>query len=792
MWKNYFVAAWRHLLKNKASAALNIGGLAIGMATTLLIGIWIWDEWSYDTYHLHYNKIAQVMQHQTLNGEVHTQTALPVPLGAALRTQFETAFERVVLSSRTAPHVLSVGERQVIRTGRYMEAAAPTMFSLRMVSGSSRGLADPSSVLLSTSTAAALFGQADPVNKTVVIDDTTTLRVAGVYEDLPGNTTLTDVQFLMPWTLDASARANDQNWDNNGWQIYVQVANSQSAADLSTRMTAAALIPSSDPGGTGKRSVFLHPMRRWHLYSEFKNGVNAGGRIAYVRLFGLIGLCVLVLACINFMNLSTASSEKRSREVGVRKAVGSGRRQLIFQFYAESFLVTLLAFGVSLVLLVAVLPFFNTVAGKQLSILWGAPGIWMAGLGISIAAGVLAGSYPALYLSSFQPVKVLKGRFKAGKGAVRPRQALVVVQFAVSIMLMIGTIVVFRQIHFAKQRPVGYSREGLVTIETLTPDIPTHFAAFRNDLVQSGAVQEAAISSTPITESNNEQGNFDWRGKDARGSSQNFATVGVSQTYGKTIGWQLVAGRGFQTGPDGADAMGFVLNESAARMMGFDKPVGENVQWTGYQFTVLGVVKDMVMQSPFDPVMPTIFFLAPWQINVLNIRIHPQKNIQEAIGQIKKVYQQYVPGQPFTVRFVDDDYARKFAIEERVGTLVTFFTTLAFLISCLGMLGMASFMAEQRTKEIGVRKVLGASVINLWGLLSRDFVLLVGVSCLVAIPAAWYGMHQWLQQYTYKTSLSWWIFGATAAGALLLALLTVSFQTIRAARANPVRTLRTD
>ncbi len=793
MLKNYFKTAWRNLIKNKMHSLLNIAGLSAGMAVAILIGLWIWDELSFDKYHRPYARIAQVMQHQTLNSEVKTQTAVPIPLGDKLRTTYGSEFKKVVLSSNTQRHILAWGENKFVKTGNYMQAEAPALFTLTMLKGSGSGLNEPTSILLSQSTAKVLFGNADPINKTVMFDDAISLKVTGVYEDLPRNTTLSDLLFIVPWELQGQVvQQNIQEWGNNGWQIYVELADHVDMNKASEKIRDAKFYSAKNGDQRFKPIVFLHPMPQWHLYSEFKNGVNVGGRIQYVWLFGIIGVFVLLLACINFMNLSTASSEKRAKEVGVRKAIGSSRTQLIYQFFSESLLVTFFAFIFSLLLVYVLLPFFNEVADKKLSILWTNPRFWIIGIGFSLIAGLIAGSYPSFYLSAFKPVKVLKGTFKASRLASVPRKVLVVVQFAVSVVLIIGTIAVFNQIQYARNRPVGYSRDGLVTIETLTPAIYAHFPAFRDDLIKTGAVMEAAESSTPVTESNNEQSNFEWPGKDANGNTQTFATVGISKEYGKTIGWQFVDGRDYQSGPEGADAIGFVINESAAKLMGFKNPIGETVHWTGFDFHIIGVIKDMVMQSPFDPVVPTIFYMAPWKINVLNIKINPASNTTDALKKIEQVYKQYNPGQPFEYKFADEEYARKFDVEQRVVELATFFAILAIFISCLGIFGMASFMAEQRVKEIGIRKVLGASVFGVWKLLSKDFILLVIISLIIAIPVAYLFMHNWLQNYQYRTELSWWIFATAGLGALIITLLTVSFQAIKAALSNPVKSLRTE
>jgi putative ABC transport system permease protein len=791
MFKNDLKVGLRNVLKNKMDSLLNIAGLSAGMAVTILIALWVWDELSFDRYHVDYKRIAQVMQSQVLNNETVTQAQVPIPLGYYLRTTYAGDFKRIVMSSGNEKHILAAGENKFIETGNFMEAEAPALFTLKMVQGSRDGLRDPSSILLSQSIATALFGRTNALGKLVRFDDDKNVKVTGVYEDLPNNTTLNKLMFIAPWEAMKSLKPNIHNWGNNGWQIYAELAENADLSRISAKIKNAKYDNADNGDQRFKPVIFLHPMGKWHLYAEFKNGVNTGGRVQYVWLLSIIGFFVLLLACINFMNLSTARSEKRAKEVGIRKAIGSLRSQLIYQFYNESLLMAFLAFLISIPLVLLLLPFFNNVAGKNIGLPWGNPSFWLAGTGFTIFTGLIAGSYPALYLSSFTPVKVLKGTFKAGSLAAIPRKALVVVQFTVSVILIIGTIVVFKQAQFAKNRPVGYDRANLLSVEVVTPQIHDHFDAFGHDLLQTGAVENVASSSTPVTETRSGESDFDWEGKVKSGNTQSFVTVGVSKEFGKTIGWQFISGRDYRSGPEGSDALGFVLNESAAKLMGFKNPVGQQVHWMGYTFTVIGLVKNMVMNSPFDPIEPTIFFMAPWPINVYNMRLNPHTSTADAVDQIATVFKKYSPSEPFIYKFADDEYARKFETEERIGKLAGFFAILAIFISCLGLFGMASFMAEQRVKEIGVRKVLGASVFSIWRLLSKDFLALVLISLAIAIPVAFLFMHNWLQHYTYRTSISWGIFVAAAAGAILITIIAVSYQGIKAALANPVKALRT-
>jgi ABC-type antimicrobial peptide transport system permease subunit len=535
-------------------------------------------------------------------------------------------------------------------------------------------------------------------------------------------------------------------------------------------------------------TMFLHPMNRWHLYSEFRDGNPDTGRIRYVQLFGLIGVLVLLLACINFMNLSTARSERRAKEVGIRKVVGSVRSQLIGQFYTESLFVALLALGIALGLVESALPFFNQLAEANISIPWLNPWWWAACIGFTLFTGLIAGSYPALYLSSFQPVRVLKGVWRAGRLASVPRKVLVVLQFTVSIAMIIGTIIVFRQVEYARSRPVGYDQGGLVMMHQHTEDIDSHFEAFRNAMKGTGMVSEVAESVAPVTESWPFNGGLKWTGHTQWDGEADFSMKGVTTGYAKTVGLRFVEGRDFRE----TDTFNMILNEAALKNMKIKDPLGKTVTWQGVKFTVIGVVKDVVMESPYETPFPAIYYLAGYPCSYVTIKLKPGVDAQEALRKIAPVVAKFSPAEPFDYHFVDEQYDAKFRDELRIGTLAGFFTALAILISCLGLFGLASFTAEQRIREIGVRKVLGATVFTLWKLQSGEFVLLVGLSCLVAIPIAWSVLNGWLQQFQYRTAISWWIFTVAGTSALLITLVTVSYQAIKAANRNPVKSLRAE
>ncbi len=792
MLKNYFKIAWRNLTKNKISSFINIGGLAVGMAVAMLIALWIYDELSFNKYNENYSRIVKVMRQESWKGETSTSPYNPLPASSELRSSFADNFQHVATSTFTDEHTLIYGEKAFNRPGNYMESDGPQILALEMLKGTRSGLADINSILLSENSAKILFGNTDPINKTISIDNRADVKVTGVYMDLPFNSEFKDVTFIAPFDLylSLSPWLRKDDWNNNYVQVLAEISPNTSPESISKRIADIKINNVKKEAVSSVTKFLLHPMSKWHLYEEFRQGTNVGGRIQFVWLFGIIGVFVLLLACINFMNLSTAQSEKRAKEVGIRKAIGSVRSQLINQFLSESLLVALLAFVLSLAIVQLSLPWFNAVADKQMRILWTEPLFWIAGLGFTLITGLIAGSYPAFYLSSFNPVKVLKGTFRAGRLAVVPRKVLVVLQFTVSVALIIGTIIVYRQIQFTKNRSTGYSSDKLIYVQMKTNEVHEHYEAVRNDFLATGAVEDMAESYGFVIQNSANSGGFEWKGKDPN-FLDNFALEWVSHDYGKTVGWQFVDGRDFSKAVP-SDSFSYVINEAAAKYMNLKNPVGEVLRKDGKDYKIIGVIKDVVAESPYKPVRPTLTSIVQWPGSILSIKLNPKLGINEAIAKIEPVFKKHVNGAPFDYKFVDEEYGRKFAAEMRIGKLSGFFASLAIFISCLGLFALASFVAEQRKKEIGIRKVLGASGINLWKMLSKDFVMLVFISCLIAIPVAYYFLHNWLQNYEYRTEISWWIFVLAGIGALVITLLTVSFQAIKASMTNPVKSLRTE
>lgn len=803
MYKSYFKVGWRNLVKNAGYSVINIGGLALGMGVAMVIALWVYDELSFNTYHKNYSGIAQVMKGGQFEGRHYAgQTSLPYPLIEELKTNYAQNFKHIVPASWRWDGVLSIGDKRITKQGIYMGESVPEMLSLSMVYGNWSALKEAHAIIISQSTAKALFGDADPLNQVLKINNEKDATITGVYEDIPMGSDFHGLHFFQPWNflMKDAAWVSTQPWNNHFLQLYVQLAPNVSyeqagANIINAEMKAIKDLAYMKDDLKYNFEILLHPMRDWHLYSDYEEGIQQNGKSQMLWFIATIGVFVLLLACINFMNLSTARSEKRAKEVGIRKTIGSVRSQLIGQFLSESFMVVVLAFLLAIVFLGTTLPWFNQLAGKDMHLPWTHGWFWISSAAFLFTTALLAGSYPALYLSSFKPISVLKGVFRAGRFATVPRRVLVVVQFTVSVMLIICTAGIFHQLMYVKDRPVGYDREGLIMIRKKSDSFNQRGEALRTELMATGVVSEIAESGGAVTQVWSGNGGFTYKGESID-HDRGYATLGVGHEFGKTVGWQFVSGRDFSREVS-SDTEGIIINESAAKFMGLENPVGEVVHWScepwnvDQDFVILGVIKDMLMDSPFHPVMPTVYLTIGGK-NTLLLRIPPGVVIQDALPKIETVFNRVIPEIPFEYEFADQAYAAKFAAEDRIGKLAAIFATLAVIISCLGLFGLSSFIAEQRTKEIGIRKVLGASVVNLWRMLSREFVLLVIFSCVIAAPLSYYILKKGIEEYDYKTDINGWIFVMAACGALTITLLTVSFQAIKAAVANPVNSLRSE
>ncbi|MBX2843801.1 MAG: ABC transporter permease [Flammeovirgaceae bacterium] len=794
MFKNYFKIGWRNLIKNKGYTFINIGGLSFGMAVAILISLWVYDERTFNKYHENYDHIAQVVQHTTANNKIYTGTQHPFPLSDGLKNSYEEDFKYVVSATEIQEHIITNGEKNFNELGNYMQVDGPDLLSLKMIKGHRAGLENLHSILISKSLAERLFNMEDPLNKIIKLDNQDELKITGVYEDVPKNSAFRELAFIAPWDLFLSSNTWAEfyldKWGYDMSPVYVQLQPKAKINEVNYKIKDIINNNVADEFYNNDQKISLHPMDKWHLYEEFSNGENTGGNIRFVWLFGSIGIFVLLLACINFINLSTARSESRTKEVGIRKAIGSLRSQLIYQFLSESILVVVFSFFIALGLVSYSLSWFNEVANKNMEIPWTSPFYWVTGIGFILLTGILAGSYPAIYLSSFQVIKALKGAIRSGHLAIKSRQLLVVFQFTISVILIIGTIIVYRQIQYTKDRPVGYNRDRLISVNMRTNDIHDHFEVIRNQLLASGTIVEMSESSCPLNTYCTGLGNFDWPGKDPDFLA-GFSVFWTSPEYGKTIGWELLDGRDFSREIT-SDQQGMVINLSAAEYMGLENPVGQTIKHDEKDWTILGVINDLIVGSPYESVRPSIYMFAPSVSQVASFSFSPDISTQDALRNIESIFKEYAPGVPFEYQFADQLYAKKFNNEVRIGKLSSIFSILAILISCLGLLGLASFTAQKRTKEIGIRKIAGASTFMLWKLLSKEFMLLVTLSCIIAVPFVLYFSGNWLDNYEYRTNIPWWIFAFASLGALLITLLTISYQAIKAALMNPVKSLKSE
>jgi ABC-type antimicrobial peptide transport system permease subunit len=794
MIKNYFKTAWRNLVKNKVYSFINIAGLAAGMAVAMIIGLWIYDEVSTDKHFRNYHTLYQVMMNQTFDGVRGSQTALPYPTGEELKSKFPD-FKHVAMCDWGNNHSLVYGDKKISKFGHFIGEQAVDMFTLKILDGDKNPFREPYSIVLTDETAVALFASENPVGKIVKMDNATDLKVTAVVPKPPKTSSL-KYDYLVPWNLNEKIhpwieKFHKTNWGNNSWQVFVQLNDNASEKAVNTKIKDVVISHFTDENtlNSVKPELFIHPMSKWRLYNDFENGKNVGGFIKYVRMFGILGLIVLLIACINFMNLSTARSEKRAKEVGVRKAVGSERKDLIRQFLSESMLIAALAFVFALLLVAIALPYFNRLTEKEMNLQVSNPFFWGIMVAFTIITGLLAGSYPAFYLSSFNPVRVLKGNLKAGKRSSLPRKILVVVQFACSVILMIATVVIYKQIQYGKDRPIGFNNRGLITVDW-SEDIAKNIEPMRQELLNTGAVLSISQSNSPPANIYSNNNGWEWKNSQPVEKTVIFSTIATAYDYTETLGIKLLSGRDFSR--EFSDSNSVILNEAAVKRMGLKNPVGEMLKWNDKPMIVVGVIPDIQMESPYRPISPlTIIFNKDW-VGCVNVRLNPTMPASKSLSLIKPIFDKYNPSFPFQYQFADEEYAKKFNYEELVGNLAAIVAILAIFISSLGLFGLASFTAEQRVKEIGVRKVLGASVFNLWRLLSKDFVMLVIAACLIAIPIAYYSMNKWLKSYEYKISIGISVFALVVVASVLITLITVSFQAIRAAVANPVKSLRTE
>ena len=786
MFKNYLKIAWRNLIRNKGFSILNIAGLSIGLTVFTLIVLWINFELGFDRFHENQERIYEVNNQYDVEGEIWTWNSTPKAMAPAIKKDYPEV-ERVSRYFYDTPFLFSVGVKRIKATGTIVDPDFLSIFSFPLVQGDIASVfSDVNSVVITETFAKKMFGDKDPIGEIVVIDNADTFKVTGILKDLPTNTDFS-FEFLVPWAYLTQKGWDDTHWGNNSVATYIMLKKDVNFSDFSTKIKT---LRENYDEDSSDMVTLLYPYSRTYLYNEFENGKEVGGRIDLIKMFGIIAAIILIIACINFMNLSTARSEKRAKEVGVRKVMGAPKKHLIYQFLGESILISAIAAIFSILLVLLVLPAFNDLVGHELELDFTSMWFWISALAIVLFTGLLAGSYPALYLSAFKPSAVLKGTFHKADTLITPRKVLVVVQFSVAIILITSTLIISQQLDKVQNRQLGYSKDNLI-YTFLEGDIDKNYELIKKELLKSGAASSITKTSSPITESWSNTWGFEWSGKNENDKTIVLRLI-ADDVVAETMGLELLSGRDLNLQEFPTDSTAVLLNESAVSLMGFNEPLGQIIKDNGIEWHVVGVVKDFVFNSPFQKIEPLVIEGAKGWFNVMHMKLNEANSTSENLAIIENIYKKYNPEYPFDFEFVDGEYAEKFSDQQRTGKLATLFTLLTILISCLGLFGLASYMAENRIKEVGIRKVLGASVTTIVTLLSKDFLKLVAISILIAIPIAWYYMSNWLEEFDFRISISVWVFAIAGGLTLVIALVTVSFQAIKAARANPVKSLRSE
>lgn len=784
MIKNYIKIAWRNLIRNKGFSATNILGLTIGMTCTIFIFLWVKDEVAFDKFHTNHNNIYQVMATRDFKPTIFTDPNMVLPLAKTLEGGNPQILKTVVTSHQES-HLVEYNNIKLKKDLYVASEQFFNIFTFKVLKGNpTEALKDPKSIIITESAAKAFFGNDEPINKMVRIDNQQSFKIAAVLADPPGNSTF-KFDFIQPFDYSSDAVKNRmKEWGGSSHNVFVQTTPNANMAAIDKYIDKV----KHDHSKNDKISTYYtFPMNKWHLYSEWKDGKNVGGMIEYVRMFTIIAIIILLIACVNFMNLSTARSEKRAKEVGIRKTLGSDKKQLITQFFFESIILALIAFVLSVITVYLMMPLFNSLVNKNLHLNIVEPFFIFGAIAIILFTGIVAGSYPALYLSSFNPVKVLKGTFAAGKAAVLPRRILVVGQFVMSILLISATIIVYQQIQHIKDRSIGYNPSNLVMVPS-SSDIDKSYAAIKQDLLNTNQVSAVTRTSSPITEIWWKSGSPDYDGKAANGDII-FSGLNADVDFTKTMGIKIIQGRDFKQTP--GDSAVMLLNKAAVEAMKLKNPVGMEMRY-GKKYTVAGVIDNVVMASPYDPVEPLMIYYDPNSSSMVNVRFKDGVNPQAGIKAMEPIFKKYNPQNLFEYRFIDQEFGKKFVTEELISRITNIFAGLAIFICCIGLAGLASFTIEKRFREIGVRKVMGATVQQLLMLISTEFLKLVAIAFLIAVPLTWYLMNNWLQKYAYHITISIWLFAAVGALILFLTLIVVSLNTMRAATANPVKSLRSE
>lgn len=785
MIRNFFLIAWRNITKNKLFSLINIAGLAIGMACTIMILLWVQYERSWNKTQKNYEQVYQGFSTRNFNGELSTGSDLMFPLPKAAKENFPEV-EGSTLVSYGENTLFTIGDKKIKRPTIAVTSDFFDVFTYDFIHGDESAIQEPNGIILTESAAKALFNNTDVIGKILEINRSRTVTVRGVVKDVPVSSTLL-FDAIIPF--DASSdwiKQAHTDWVNCNNRSFFKIKQGTNIASLEQKLLALIKKNSPSENPTTRGSLLLQPMSKWRLYEEFRDGKNTGGRIQYVTLFTWIAIIILIIACVNFMNLSTARSEKRAREVGIRKTLGSEKKQLLLQFLCESLFVSILAFIVAAGLIYVGLPFFNRLLSQQITIPYQHPGLWLGILAIIGFTGLIAGSYPAFYLSAMKPVKVLKGVFHPGKKALLPRRILVTAQFAVSIVLISATLIIYQQIKHVQNRDLGYDTNNLVMV-TATNEMRGNYEVIKNSLLRSGLIEVVNVTSMPLSTIFGFTSGVRWAGA-PEDPNLIVGFLGSGEHFTDIMKAKILDGRDFRKG----DTNCVILNKEAIRVMKLKNPIGSTISWAGIDRRITGVIDDLIMTSPYALPIPLMLAYDPKWIGSLNIRIKEGVDLKKALQTIETTYKKYNPEFPYEYKFADTSFDEKFANERLIGRLAFIFASLAIFICCLGLFGLVSFSIERRTKEIGIRKILGASVQSLLTLMSKEFLLLVLISFAIAIPIAWWMMKAWLTNFSYRINISIGIFFIVGIITLLICLITVGLNAFKTATANPVKSLRTE
>ena len=781
MFKNYFKTAWRNLFKNKVSSFINISGLAVGLATSIIIMLLVVNELSYDKFNINLKNIYLLMKNQKQVDGISTGDATAGPMAATLRNEMpETKYAARVAYFNN--QVMRIGDKTIYGSGIYAEPDIFSMMSFPAIQGNPvTALKDESSVVITEQTAKKLFGDENAMGKVITLNNKNVFKVAAIVRDVPSNST---IKFEMVFPFSYFAQQNDwlNKWDDNRIQTWVQLKQDANLASLNNRLTKLLQVRSNDKSV----SLFLYPLAGLRLYGSFSNGLPNGGNIDFVFLLIALGVFVILIACINFMNIATARSEQRSREVGVRKVLGASRKIIIYQFLSEAILITFIALLLAIVLAQLVLPAFNQFTGNNIVFSFLDWRVWALLLSIGLFTGLLAGSYPAFFLSKFKTIKVLKGTAADGKSGAGLRKVLVTVQFIISIFFIVGTIVIYKQINYVRNRPLGYDQENMIDISA-TGDLGNKYEIFKNELAKIPGVVNVTAGADNVLQFGAGVTGMDYPGK-IPGQEISVIVSSVAYDWTKTVGIQIKEGRDFNAS-FATDSSACIINEATVQKMGLKEPVvGTKIN----NNPIIGVFKNFVYNNPSGIIAPMVVYLKTSDFGHILVRIHNDNNWRKTIAGIEDAAKKVNPGYPFDYAFSTTIYKERFEEWASVGTAATFFGGMTIFIACLGLFGLSSFVAEKRSKEMSIRKVFGADIKTIWLLLSKDFLKPVFIAMLIVIPASVWLAHIFLAGITYHTGLTWWMFALAAVLTTFLALITVSFQGIRTALINPVKSLRTE